>query len=354
MEEKDVESNGFMYRVPTTHEIGGMQGQAVDSKRPWTQYPMGYPRFAAFVANDSDRSTTIFRRFERLSARNLLYLETELSELEAAQDRLDATCKLDPNLESGMQSLEELNMLARVKGGPKGREPTPEQRFLQNLGHARVENDRKWYLGQAAQARLDISAKIRVVLKEYYKFLKLQRDILAMDSPDKRTLKGVRRVFKNVRNGVEHAPMIAGKMEAHLDQQHERDLAVLAPAAPQDRLTALLEGRFAFLFRTRTAEGVTEIISHKAVVTVVSLISFLVAAALLIGAIVGLSFVEGRDAQLILISCLTIAFAGSLGLLTNARRPEVYAATAAYAAVLVVFVSGNLGAGGAACSCSPI
>jgi hypothetical protein len=30
-------------------------------------------------------------------------------------------------------------------------------------------------------------------------------------------------------------------------------------------------------------------------------------------------------------------------LLTNARRDQIFAATAAYAAVLVVFVSGNLG-----------
>jgi hypothetical protein len=40
-----------------------------------------------------------------------------------------------------------------------------------------------------------------------------------------------------------------------------------------------------------------------------------------------------------------VAFAGSLALFTNARRQDVFAATAAYAAVLVVFISGNLGSG---------
>ena len=63
-------------------------------------------------------------------------------------------------------------MLARIRGGPaaaRGAAPQvmPEQRFLQNLGHARVQNDRTWYLGQAAQARLDNAAKIRVILREY-------------------------------------------------------------------------------------------------------------------------------------------------------------------------------------------
>jgi hypothetical protein len=44
-----------------------------------------------------------------------------------------------------------------------------------------------------------------------------------------------------------------------------------------------------------------------------------------------------------LLTVFTLLFAGSIGLLTNARRAEVFAATAAYAAVLVVFVSGDLG-----------
>ena len=54
------------------------------------QYVKGYPSLAAFIASDSDKSTAIYRRFDRLSARNLLYLQSELVELEARQDALDA------------------------------------------------------------------------------------------------------------------------------------------------------------------------------------------------------------------------------------------------------------------------
>jgi hypothetical protein len=53
----------------------------------------GFPRVAEKLASDPDRTTTIFRRFDRLSARNLLLLETELAELEAEQDRLDCEDK---------------------------------------------------------------------------------------------------------------------------------------------------------------------------------------------------------------------------------------------------------------------
>ena len=44
-----------------------------------------------------------------------------------------------------------------------------------------------------------------------------------------------------------------------------------------------------------------------------------------------------------MLSGWTVLFAACVGLLTNARRDQIFAATAAYAAVLVVFVSGNLG-----------
>lgn len=72
--------------------------------------------------------------------------------------------------------------------------------------------------------------------------------------------------------------------------------------------------------------------------------------------------VTSPDWRLGLIATFTTLFAGSVGLLTNARRAELFGATAAYvhplpvsleyiadlnvcryAAVLVVFVSGDLG-----------
>ena len=57
---------------------------------PEINFVKGYPSLAAFIASDYDKSTAIYRRFDRLSARNLLYLQSELVELEARQDALDA------------------------------------------------------------------------------------------------------------------------------------------------------------------------------------------------------------------------------------------------------------------------
>lgn len=49
----------------------------------------GFPSLSHFVASDPDDGAFVFRRFDRLSARNLLFLQSEIAELEAEQRRLD-------------------------------------------------------------------------------------------------------------------------------------------------------------------------------------------------------------------------------------------------------------------------
>jgi hypothetical protein len=50
----------------------------------------GFPLVADKIASDADKTTTIYRRFDRLTARNLLLLQAELAELETLQNRYDA------------------------------------------------------------------------------------------------------------------------------------------------------------------------------------------------------------------------------------------------------------------------
>jgi hypothetical protein len=63
----------------------------------------------------------------------------------------------------------------------------------------------------------------------------------------------------------------------------------------------------------------------------------ILAAVLLFGAIYALYYVTNEQTKLGLIAVFTTAFAICVGLVTNARRSDVFAACAAYAAVLVVF-----------------
>jgi len=64
-----------------------MSSQSIPLRTP--EPIRGLPRVASKIASDPDKTTVLFRRFDRLSARNLLYLEAEIAELEAQQVELD-------------------------------------------------------------------------------------------------------------------------------------------------------------------------------------------------------------------------------------------------------------------------
>ena len=49
----------------------------------------GYPAFATKIARDPDDETFVYRRFNRLNARNLLYLQCQVLELEYELDAYD-------------------------------------------------------------------------------------------------------------------------------------------------------------------------------------------------------------------------------------------------------------------------
>jgi hypothetical protein len=84
-------------------------------------------------------------------------------------------------------------------------------------------------------------------------------------------------------------------------------------------------------------------ISEHSQVRFVAIISSVLSGVLLFGSITSLYFVRNPYALLGMLGGWTVLFATCVGWLTNARRDQIFAATAAYAAVLVVFVSGTLG-----------
>lgn len=69
-------------------ELGSLPTSKTASTIPRKPSLPGYPSFANFIAEDADAA--IYRKYERLSARNLLYLQSELHELEGDLEDLDA------------------------------------------------------------------------------------------------------------------------------------------------------------------------------------------------------------------------------------------------------------------------
>jgi hypothetical protein len=95
--------------------------------------------------------------------------------------------------------------------------------------------------------------------------------------------------------------------------------------------------------QAEASDGHSAYIREHSLARSVAILSSLLSAVLLFGSITSLYFVHHPDALLGMLGGWTVLFAASVGWLTNAKRDQVFAATAAYAAVLVVFVSGTLG-----------
>ena len=122
------------------------------------------------------------------------------------------------------------------------------------------------------------------------------------------------------------------------------DLVALRKPADEDLFSKFLQDHWAFQKRN-TVDPLdrTTIYKRRHIAWTVAAISMLCAAVLLVVAIVSLYVVNNPTAKLGMVAAYTVLFALSIALLTNAKRAEIYGAAAAYAAVLVVFISGDLG-----------
>ncbi|KAF2730705.1 hypothetical protein EJ04DRAFT_567476 [Polyplosphaeria fusca] len=201
-------------------------------------------------------------------------------------------------------------------------------------------------LNRPDKKRLEKLDELQGLLREYYETLLLQSQIAQYKGPSSRVLAAFRdylegKAFKSATTDA--MPLISGRAKDFLSDK--ADLIALRRAAEEDMLSKLLQDHWPFPKRaTDDPLDRTTIYKNTHVVRTVAGISMIPAAIVLIGAIVSLHAVTSDQAKLGLVATYTLLFAASITLLTNARRAEVFAATAAYAAVLVMFVSGDLGA----------
>ena len=93
------------------------------------EYPNGFASFAEFIASDSDNTSTIYRRFNRLTARILLYLQAKLRNLETIQDSLDEEVlhSSDKKIKGATTSWEEFELLAKTRESEKKRMAVAEE-----------------------------------------------------------------------------------------------------------------------------------------------------------------------------------------------------------------------------------
>lgn len=169
----------------------------------------------------------------------------------------------------------------------------------------------------------------------------LDAEMLALRRPPKQTYKAFDQLFMNADEG--RFPTLGGESSLLYNDRH--DISALVRPLEEDRLTSFLRKHCLLLFLERYPDRDSRLvyISTRRIAVVVSFINVLLAAVFLFGAIYNLYYVEQDKIKLGLIAGYTTAFAFCVSLVTSAKRPEIFGACAAYAAVLVVFVSGSLG-----------
>ncbi|KKZ62127.1 hypothetical protein EMCG_03371 [[Emmonsia] crescens] len=271
----------------------------------------GYPALASWIGEDPDQATFIFRKFTRLSARNLLHLQAQVYELEKQLDDLDKETAL------GQDVLLKMSARQWESFAKYSEQPGP------------------------VQERMKLVSQITVKLKEYHEALILQSNIASLESPDTGLLKIFRRWLRREKQGGVDS-VIGGKARNMLGIS--ADLIALKTPPEQDMLSRILQNHWPLEGKPRRGrDDGTRYYRLRHISRAVAVISTLIVIVDLVGAIVSLYYIRKPEARLGLIAAFTIVFGLSLRFASNAKRAEIFGASAAYAAVLVVFVSGDLG-----------
>lgn len=341
---------------------------------PHVNYVPGFGSLASFIASDSDHSTFVFRRFDRLAARDLIYYQSQLSQLQAEQDALDVSDTVNlQSTEGGEKHCEQMQYCIQ------------DWKCFENAALNSAYSDRECATGTSGETwrkRMDLAMKIRTTLKDYREAIIQESSLLAMPTPSPQTMKGMSRFFHKPLHSS-HGGLTAqgfyselsgassslypANISSSASQIRASDYVSLSNQTEPDLLTYLLRTKLSRLFsitpppptlpsyhtglpqHTISHLSRTQIkyYSYERVRFTTLLITTLAAAILLFTPIFTLYKTSASRPSLTLglIAMFTIIFAGSLAVLTTASRSEIFAACAAYSAVLVVFISGDFASG---------
>ncbi|KAF3192656.1 hypothetical protein TWF788_000265 [Orbilia oligospora] len=301
-------------RLTTRHSL------TVTQKRrpiPVHDVPLGYSKLAAFI--DLEDDLAIFRRFSRLHARLLLYRQADIEEIE--------------------EDLAELDMIEEEEARNAG---TPDNALNRSW---RREKDLDEY-------RVELVKKLRKSMKEYDDELFRYKQKLALKGATDWQIENVKTWMDN------HHPHPLVPREKRFLEDKGDICALQASSEDSAVLTNALRGwaRDAFgcmwLFKKKgnpASYGDPSITYYSTDwkdalmrVAYAALVS-----ALLIAGVIALFYVQSDEGRLAVLCVSTLVCGVVMALFTTARKGEIMGGTAAYCAVMVVFVGSTLNGDGA-------
>lgn len=152
-----------------------------------------------------------------------------------------------------------------------------------------------------------------------------RNQVLSLEKPARKPFKAFQGWFKD------RVPLRGSGFHL-LDGPNIEDMIALGKQAEPDRISALLHHHLGYRCRrerkTPRSWGKMYYYNADRISTLVAILSTLVAAAVLIGAILALHLVKPMGIRLGIVGAFTVTFAISLVLFTSARKVEIYGATA--------------------------
>ncbi|RDL37021.1 uncharacterized protein BP5553_04454 [Venustampulla echinocandica] len=275
--------------------------------KPVECFPKGYPQFAAFMG--SDDSFANYRQFSRLSARILLHLQNELTELEKELDALDMKDAADPIMRNRLYGLDDFP--------------------------------------GCDSAQKDLMSAIK---KKYIEFTEVFSKAAELHSLGRSTPRDHRSVLHWV---MSRTPFAAGKYDFVF---HADDFVSLSRQSQNGRkFDNLIESclgempwpSIKYLLQTPKERSKTQdpFVTHYSpsrLTWLVKSITVSLAVGILFVPVYLLFLVPMSRAMMAGISSIFVfAFAVLLSVITDAKMQEVFAGSAAYAAVLITFL-GNI------------
>ncbi|KAL9083394.1 MAG: hypothetical protein Q9165_008544 [Trypethelium subeluteriae] len=299
-----------------------ISSQVAGSQRPQSnRVPAGYPQLAKWMGLRSE--TAIFQRFGFLNKLNLLHMQAELK-----------------NLEKKLEKAQRRDSQSHIE---EERLYSADFYFLNDTECGNNE-------------QLDLLKDIRVKLEKYNTALLQQAQILAMNPPSENDLDSIQRYIASPEMGP--FSLLGTDSEVwgsvHSPKGHEADIITLLPRKKADMFTKLLieKGTQKFfecgLGRFLKPSPVHGLVGYEesTLFRLTYLMTTALASLLPIASITVLYFVSSMKMRLAIIAIFTLFLSFSLAFFTSAKRTEIFALTAAFSAVQVVFVQVGNGANG--------
>ena len=305
--------------------------------------PTGFHLYSSNIARDT--SLSVYRKFAVLNTRNILYLQSELADLEIQLQRLDAKGN-DEEVNDDIRAI---------------------SRSWQKMHNAGLAFQESKTAGVDIQESQDprnswsVVLKIRSVLKEYSRLpqlgsssssthlmldeaLQAQAWLQSLERPTKRVREGMR---SQLAWDIVLRTSISDFDAEYLESKYSQDTISLTPSPTRDAFSRFIANHLTWhLMSSKEKQEARRtgsyVFSDDRIRRTTRIVAVVLASILPVLSIVFLYYVHPTNIRIGLIIVFSTLFSAVVALVSDARNVEVMAATAAYAAVLVVFVSGNL------------